>query len=604
MKHFLLLSGFILTSCMPAVENGKSSLSLTQGNSGSAALQDDRTQPSATGSSGQTAPTTSSLPSPRLPAPQLTSDLAQQTPSSSGPQTPSADLTTSLPQPSPAPINMQSEVTHSGITIYLDGNYDIYEFADGTFGIVVNQNGEVAITSSDPMPSTHLGRVINGAMVNPIAGTDRDAQGNFSPSTYLGSEYTPTGFHEGFEAPAGYDSANLYDASKNAALPLINNQSVILQAGDSYVATKTRLITNTDLASPQYESCDVYGVQNARARIKNVAVFTILSQRPGADGEFLRPGLYGHEKGANGIDRPLIRVSDTIDRALDDSNYTGYWPVLLDKNEPGLNLPNMNTILERASVQPKVIRKSNGWGATYETSCDDISYGRDRAANQIDFALLSVYNFSRDIRKKLLISMAQLGLDNYSRMKGINQFGYVVGAYCSGNGGHCTRDVVSTLAAGRILNNSMMKNVYLDRRSELGVAVTGWQTQMQVNPQLAQFCAGSSTPYIFVHTPNAHIAAFPQLPATSSEDCENYGNNIVIIPLNTTSASYAYCCTANAISGGVALLKVMGLMQYVGNNGLVQYMDWYMNRPESMGWRFWNAWQAQPYYALWNMPAV
>lgn len=146
-----------------------------------------------------------------------------------------------------------TSLTQNTITVYFDEDYAVGQYANGDWYIVAPSGLTVVGIDPPSLIDPVTGRVMHGAMVNPIAQ-------NF--------------------AKLGFDSSMSYLASLNAARPggadLTPSNPLVLPAGSSLVASRTR------------------PTPGDRPQLDDAAVFTVVAEAPAA-GSF-RPPYCGTDK--------------------------------------------------------------------------------------------------------------------------------------------------------------------------------------------------------------------------------------------------------------------------------------------------------------------
>jgi hypothetical protein len=301
-----------------------------------------------------------------------------------------------------APVFMGTEISQYGITWRFDGEVEYGQFVSGDYWVV----GPVRVLSKSPAPEVVSGYYIHGSMVNPW----KDVQ--------------------------GYDArGRIFDRSVVTEFPYD------MSPGESLVSTVSVLpigFSNWDGVS--------------RGRVTDAAVLTCLDSVP-AEGSF-RPPYAGTDK--------------TVRHNKNDLDYS-----ILGRLAPLSNTPRLEM-----EVGDEQITDLDGYGAIYGTSVERLferpwidhafqflaqelhpwhnmrDYGRDISEQVGIGALMLNMDYSDAEKEDLMISMVQLGIDNYGIVgarDGIDAF--------EAAGGHSGYRKFPLFLAAYALDDADMKDV-------------------------------------------------------------------------------------------------------------------------------------------------
>lgn len=285
------------------------------------------------------------------PTPIITATPTVTSPAPTASATP-ASTPTVTPTPSPTSSQMASSVSQYGITWDFDGDYQVGQFVNGDWWVVVNSGGNVRVTSISPQPGA--GR--HGFWINPQPGSNQP-----------------------------YDSRiGNYVSSLIPALPLN------VTAGSSIVSS----ISNPDATNcsrgpnPGWTS---FSGDCSLSPIKTAAVLTVLAAAP-AEPSF-RPPYAGSSK-------PMHSAAALQTNLLPALAPVGNPPALQD--------------MERRFQRVWLDHRPN-WTVYQLHPTDNISidYGAGLALDVGEGALRLTLNDPVSAKLGLLRGMIQLGIDNY-----------------------------------------------------------------------------------------------------------------------------------------------------------------------------------------------
>lgn len=241
-----------------------------------------------------------------------------------------------------------TSVARHGITWTFNADYTVGQYANGDYYVVAPSG--LTITGISPASTNTAGRIINGSMVNPVAGQF---------------------------AESGFDTLNLfYDAALNVARPGGND----LSAGNPLVlAAGSSLVSSVSFATSR------------RPQLTDAAVLTVVSSAP-ASGSF-RPPYCGTEK--------------THYWNKTDLNYG----LLRNLAAPAFT-PTLAT--QAAAMSRVWIEIDTAHSGRYmHPSNNQPDYGRDLASVSGIAMLLLHLNASEVEKEALLVNLVQYGLDVY-----------------------------------------------------------------------------------------------------------------------------------------------------------------------------------------------
>lgn len=263
-----------------------------------------------------------------------------------------------------------------------------------TFRFSGTRNG-TAINTTDAGSGTitcQKGRVINGSMANPTAGTG--GQNGFDSSMTTNKGGSATFFY----------TETLNVARQNEA-PLSVSNSVIFAAGTSIVSS----ISNATAEN--------------RPQLKDAAVLTIVATAPSADS--FRPPYVGTDKSLS---------YTTAD--LDYSKLKTYPAVA--------STPNLATVTGYVARPWIEINTQGPLGREYHPTNNQPNYGGDMSKRLSDCLLSLLLNYTDEEKEPLLVGLVQYGIDVYGAAK--------TGGNWVANGGHNMGRKMPLLLAGTVLN--------------------------------------------------------------------------------------------------------------------------------------------------------
>jgi hypothetical protein len=239
-----------------------------------------------------------------------------------------------------------SSVSQFGITWTFSRPHEVGRFANGDWWVL----GPVNVTKIDPASTSVSGRVMNGSMIDPVAGA------------------VEHGFDSTLYAEFG---AGLFKAGLNVGLNVSASNPLVLPTGKSLV------------------SCVSVPTANALPQLKTAAILTCLASAPPA-GSF-RP--------------PYVAGSKTIRFNAAQLNYSR-----LANLTPVASTPALATV-ERYFERPWIDHPS-GWLGRFMHPADNMpDYGRDLTSHIGIGALMLNLNFTDAQKRVLLTRFVQLGID-------------------------------------------------------------------------------------------------------------------------------------------------------------------------------------------------
>lgn len=300
---------------------------------------------------------------------------------------------------------MATSVSQNTITVYFDDDYTVGQYANGDYYVVAPTG--LTIIGIDPpsLKDPATGRVMHGAMLNPIAKT-----------------FTRVGF----DSATSY--AGRYDPLLNVARPgdadLSPSNPLVLSAGSSLLCSRTR--------PTPYD----------RPQLADAAVFTVVESAP-PSGSF-RPPYCGTDK-------------------------THYWNVSnldydrlprLPKLPSSPTLPGVG-VLEK--VQIEIDPGSGSAGRQTHPANNGPIYGRDLSEWTSSLALQLCLDYSNSQKESALIRLVQYGLDIFGAINGrpLAEVTY------EGLGGYNIGRKLTLLVTGIVLNDSSIL-WYCDRQNWFG----------------------------------------------------------------------------------------------------------------------------------------
>ena len=401
----------------------------------------------------------------------------------------------------------QSQVSSYGITWTFGGSYEVGQFANGDWWVV----GPVRIIAIDPPSVSSGGRIMNGSMVNPPT---EDYQG------YDSAMYT---------YPNGYSPD--YDPKLNVAYGVSSQSPLVLQAGSSLVSTRS-------IEDLYNKNC-----------LQTAAVLTVLSS-PAAAGSF-RPPYCGTDK--------------TIRYNKSQLSYS-----MFKKLAPVSGTPQLSTVVDQfARVWLDHIP---GWrGEEYSHPVDNFpNYGREISTRMGIGALMLNLDFTDSQKEPLLISMCQIGIDNYGVIMADGRDNW------PGYGGMESGRFFPILVAGIILNDTSLKSIGEKTLPNGGDYHFGEIDQTfyvrETSPGVYNEGYGGYGPSD-VGVPEWGIRHWWQI----QEDNKDWG------------AAYRECCTANSWSGYILASRMMGIKSLWHHDAIFDYLDRYIPKePKGDSRRVWD----------------
>ena len=380
--------------------------------------------------------------------------------------------------------------------------------------------GPAEIIRIEPATQQANGRVRHGSMINP------------DPSSDV----------QGYDSELfGPDTLKRYDAKLNVALGVSALQPLLLAPAQSLVSVESRA---TSSEAPI---------------LQKAAVLTCVGTLPAPDA--FRPPYVSGDKAVR------FRAAD-----LDFS--------CLRSLQPVADVPLIETIAER--FDRLWLDHIPGWIARYVHPADNMpDYGRDIASLVGSAALMLNLDSSETRKRRLLISVVQVGLDNYAALRG--------GCRWQGIGGHGHGRKLPILIAGHVLHDESMLNVGHDYESKA----------IKDGGKGAWFAEDGQTFYVRETSPGVwnwghgnYTVEHDGLPEWGFSHCDHPDRDDVRWDANP----YRRCCTGNAWLGQALASRMMGLRTAWNHDPFFDYVDRYVQVDHAEGWHLsWVNWHP----ALW-----
>ena len=415
-----------------------------------------------------------------------------------------------------------ASVSQWGITWTFDRQYPVGQFCNGDWWVV----GPVNVVDISPHTASVSGRTINGSMVNPA----------------------PTGRH-------GYDSTLYgqysygdwsYFPALNVALGVSSSSPLVLQPSSSLISVISQMTPDPG---------------GHMSQLSTAAVMTVLGAVP-PPGSF-RPPYTGNDKTVRFQESQLqwgaLAMLDTLPNTPQPSTIEPLFERVWLDHCPDWMSRFMHPVLNMKD------------------------YGRDFTADTGSAALLVNMNFTQAQKRKLVIGLTQLGIDNWANVLG--------GATWPGLGGQGSGRKFPILFAGQMLNDAAMRNVGTSHRSYYN----GPTNNASIFSEDCQtFYVQETSPGVFNWGNGGYNATHVGMP--------EWGNNHTTMIYRDNSSwsfdPYRVCCTANAFPGFVLAVRVMGLRSAWNHPALFDYMDRYMQQQHSNNYmNSWISWQGDVWYA-------
>jgi hypothetical protein len=394
--------------------------------------------------------------------------------------------------------------------------------SQSTNGTWTNHNGTHSWTGS---------RTMNGSMINPSP-TDGAAQG-YDSETYAwhpnnGRIYSPN-----------------YDESKNAVSGINENNPLNLQPGQSLVST-------------------ISHDHGSRPQLATAAVLTVLDSEPPA-GSF-RPPYAGSDKSIRYNKNQLAY------------GRLGRLPVVP-------NTPSFEE-LERTIQRPWIDHVPDWLGRYIHPSSNMPNYGREMAFEMARASLKLQLDYSNEQKESLLISLVQIGIDNYGLIKNGGR------ANWRANGGHMNGRLWPILFAGIMLNDAQMQAIGQKTGNYLYASGHGpgnppsdyihfgetGQTFYVTQEDVKRTQSDSWDPDLRGGNPQPYTDAdigMPEWGITHSHAPRKDNRE--------WATAYRECCTAISWSGQLLSAYIMNVTVLWNSEALFDYMDRYIEIQGSTG---------------------
>lgn len=301
-----------------------------------------------------------------------------------------------------------TQITSNGITWDFNADVKSGQFCNGDYWVI----GPVTITSITPGAKTQGSRALNGSVINPVFGINK----------------------QGFD---GYGPYVTYDASLNKGL----NMPLTVNVNSSLIST---------VSNPTSDN-----VAHAVRPFLNYAVLTVLAAAP-PEGSF-RPSVYGTDKTITHNKSELYTDSSrTAYRVLKSlpyvaSKYPSEPKPTLSKYEEFFKVP-MIEIMGGWTQMDSVYTAFKGTGGDNQPY-----YGQWIADATGQAGLLLNMDYTVSQKEKLLIEYVQYGLDLYGALKSgtENARGNWIG-----EGGHGHGRKLPIMLAGEILQDTGIRAIW------------------------------------------------------------------------------------------------------------------------------------------------
>jgi hypothetical protein len=305
-------------------------------------------------------------------------------------------------------------ITQYGITWTFDTVYTYGQFVNGDYWVA----GPVTIVGINPPSIDHDGRIVSGAMINPVPAN----------GLYGGGDQ-------------GYDSAmhenelitTEYNASLNAARP---NDSIVSQDNPLNLPVNSSLVSTISMSEP------------GRPSLKTASVLTVLSTSPPTDS--FRPPYSGTNKTIRFTKLDLdysslqnLTITPEIETSLLDNYYNEY---RTEVNSVSDALAATSRNFQRVWLD-HIINYGNRNLHPYDNMAN---YGEQIGKQIGNGALMLNLDFSDAEKESLLIGFVQVGID----LTGV----YDSGGCWPANGAHNQGRKLPILVAGMALNDAHMRD--------------------------------------------------------------------------------------------------------------------------------------------------
>jgi len=305
--------------------------------------------------------------------------------------------TTSV-QCEPAAIPKTNNISQFNITWYFDKEYEYGQFANGDYWVV----GPVTIVKIEPASYDDNGTIRNGSMINP---SKEDVQGFDSRLCAWNKSYN-----------IGMPNGNMISESN----------LLIVQPNSSLVSSESRYETGSWIFK--------------KMQLLSVAVLTVLDEPP-AQGSF-RPPYTGSNK--------IVKFN------MRDINYSKLSNFSIVGTPPKLKKQKGDKIYDSLERTFERVWLDYLGGACGSYSHPEYNMPPDGGwmIDQVSMAAIILNsNYTNEDKEKLLISMIQLGIDNF----GVIKTGNIRAWQCDGQIGQGRKFPI--LFAGAMLNDEEMKNI-------------------------------------------------------------------------------------------------------------------------------------------------
>lgn len=375
--------------------------------------------------------------------------------------------------------------------------------------------GPVEVIAIEPKTTVANGRAVHGSMINP------------DPTTEM----------QGYDAELyGPDTLQRYDPALNVAIGIGRQHPCSLRPMQSLISIESRK-----------SSTDAPIVQRA-------AVLSCVGVLPAPDA--FRP--------------PYVKGDKSLRYRAADLDFSHFQSVAAVGD-----MPLIEALAER--FEGLWLDHVPGWIVRYMHPAENMpDYGRDIGALVGSAALMLNVDLPDARKKKLLIGMVQVGIDNHAALRG--------GCRWQGIGGLGHGRKLPILIAGRVLNDDEMLAIGKDYQSKTAAdgGKGGW-----FGEDSQTFYVRETSPGVWNWGHGKYSAEHDGLPEWGFSHMDN--------PERDESAwddnPYRRCCTANAWLGQALAARMMGLRQHWNHDAFFDYVDRYQQVDHTDGWhRSWVGW--------------
>ncbi|MGK0521614.1 MAG: hypothetical protein ACJAUC_004331 [Planctomycetota bacterium] len=375
--------------------------------------------------------------------------------------------------------------------------------------------GPVEVIRIEPVTAATAGRTRHGSMINP------------DPSLPV----------QGYDSELyGPDTLKRYDPDLNVALGVSSVKPCKLAPQQSLVSVESRASSAT------------------APTLQKAAVLTCVSTLPAPDS--FRP--------------PYVKGDKAMPYRAADLDFT-----TLQTLSPIGDLPLIEAIAER--FDRLWLDHVPEWISRYMHPADNMpDYGRDIASLVGSAGLMLNLDYPELRKRRLLISLVQVGIDNHAALRG--------GCRWQGIGGHGHGRKLPILIAGRVLNDERMLNIGQEFESKT----------VKQGGKGAWFAEDGQTFYVTETSPGVwnwghgnYTAEHDGLPEWGFSHSDNPERDDSRWDANP----YRRCCTGNAWMGQALTARMMGLRGAWNHDPFFDYVDRYGQVVHEEGWHLsWVNW--------------